>query len=173
MADSLFQQAVDKVKEAFSSSEDQAASSSNNQKVDNASTGASVDMGMMQSLLTAGMGSMSKEDQQKIQEFQQSFQTNTQSQFSPKNHNGKMDMAGTVVSAAMNQLSTGEQQQLQQFQQALSIESAQGSSAQHTAHNAQQQMGVSQETSATAANQTASQENAEVNELAEELGGKM
>lgn len=166
MADSLLQQAVHKVKEAFSSPEDQAASSSNNQKVDNASTGTSFDMGMMQSLLTAGMGSLSKEDQQKVQEFQQSFQSNTQSQFSPKNHNGKMDISGSVVSSVMNQLSTEEQQQLQQFQQALGIESSQGS-------NAQQQMGMAQQTGSNVANQASSQEKTEVSQLAEELGGKM
>lgn len=167
MADSLFQQAVHKVKEAFSSSGEQTTSSSaNSQKDGNASTGTSFDMGMMQSLLTAGMGSLSKEDQQKVQEFQQSFQSNTQSQSSPNNHNRKMDLSGNVVSSAMNQLSTEEQQQLQQFQQALGIESAQGS-------NAQQPMGMVQKTGSSAANQAASQEKTEVNALAEELDGKM
>lgn len=168
MADSLLQQAVDKVKEAFSSSEDQTKpSSSTGQKGDNASTGTSFDTGMMQSLLTAGMGNLPKEDQQKVQEFQQSFQTNnTQNQFSPKNHNGNMDISGNVVSAVMNQLSTDEQQQLQQFQQSLGIESEQE-------NNTQQQTGMAQASLANAANQTTSQEKTAGNELAEELDGKM
>ncbi|WP_078408644.1 hypothetical protein [Priestia abyssalis] len=167
MADSLFQQAVDKVKEVLSPSGQQTTSpSANSQKDDNAATGTSFDMGMMQSILTAGMGSLSKEDQQKVQEFQQSFQSNTQSQPSPNNHNGKMDISGNVVSSAMKQLSMEEQQQLQQFQQTLGIESAQEI-------NPQQPMVMGQETGSSAANQAASQEKTKVNALAEELGGKM
>lgn len=175
MADSLFQQAVHKVKEVFSSSEEPAKASfaSNEQKNEHTSKGTNFEMGMMQSLLTAGMGSMSKEDQQKVQELQQSFQINEQNLGSPKNHNGKMDISESVVSSVINEASPEEQQQLHQFQKTLGIEPAQGNYTEHADQHTQQQMGIAQETLAHAANQANAKEKAQLNELADVLDGKM
>jgi hypothetical protein len=170
MAGSLFQQAVHKVKEAFDSPKENEKNSlhSGTQKAEGAEAGNSLDLKMMQSLLT---GSMTAEAQKKTAGLQRVFQATEQAPASDNKQTENRNIVGAVISSAAAGMSPEDQHEFQNFRQTLGVEGvSEQTGAPHS--SSVQQMDIAPETVNHAANEADAEEKRQLNELAEELSSQ-